>query len=376
MYCGERLARKNRKEKTASYPKHRKLADGTLLGQLMVDGRRVTVKARTEKEYRVKIDALRTGVMEMKASPEKRPLKKVVRDYIDKNDSVLSPSTIRGYETIYLNRFKPYMDKETGKIDFQVMINEESRLVAPKTIKNAWGLVSASFRDAKIPVPEVNLPAVPDQEEDFLDYEQIQIFLDAVKGDSCEAAALLMLHSLRLSELLKLDVSDIRDGEIHVRGAIVHDKNHKLVEKKTNKNRTSARTIPVMIPRLLEVLTEEGKIVTFHPTAIRSHIEKACERAGLPKCSPHDIRRSFASLCYHLKWSERAVMEIGGWNDLSTVHKFYIKLSRKDLNSDIQNMRNYYGFTTGSEKHPDPCCYHCTCFHRHITFNIPGTELH
>lgn len=350
MFCGERLARKKRKEKTVNYPKPRKLADGSLLGQLMVDRQRVTVKAATEKEYRAKIDALRTGIMEMKAHPEKRPLKMVLREYIDKNDSVLSPSTIRGYESSYKNRFKAYMETEIGKIDFQKMINDESKNKAPKTVVNGWGLVTAAFNDAKIPVPEVNLPTVPESEEDFLDYEQIQTFLKAVKGDACEAAALLMLHSLRLSELLKLDVADIRNNEIHVRGAIVHDKNHKLVEKKTNKNRTSTRTVPVMISRLTEILPAEGKVVTFHPTAIRKHVEGACEKAGLPKCSPHDLRRSFASLCYHLKWSERAVMEIGGWHDLNTVHKFYIKLSKKDLDSDVQNMRNYYGFTTDAGK--------------------------
>lgn len=350
MFCGERLARKKREEKTASYPKYRKLADGSLLGQLMVDGQRTTIKARTEKEYKAKIDALRTGVMEMKAHPEKRPLKKVIRAYIDKNDGVLSPATIRGYETIYLNRFKSYMEKEIGKIDFQVMVNEEAKLVAPKTVKNAWGLVSSSFTDAKIPVPDINLPAVPESEEDFLDYEQILVFLDAIRGDDCEPEALLMLHSLRLSEVLKLDASDISGGWIRVKGAVVHDKNHKLVEKKTNKNRTSTREVPVMIPRLSEVIPKGGKVAKYHPTAIRSHIEKVCERAGLPVCSPHDLRRSFASLCYHLKWSERAVMEVGGWNDINTVHKFYVKLSKKDLNADIKSMQNYYGFTTGSEK--------------------------
>lgn len=350
LFCGERVARKKRDSKQVKYPKYRTLADGSLLGQLMVDGKRETIKAASEKEYRARIDALRTGVMELKAHPEKRQLKQVLREYIDKNDQVLSPSTIRGYETIYDNRFKAYMDKPVGSIDFQQMLNEEAKTKSPKTIKNSWGLISAAFRDAKIPVPDVNLPAVPASDEDFLDHEQIQTFLEAIKGDKCEAAALLMLHSLRLSELLAVNADDIKNNQIHVKGAIVHDKNHKLVEKKTNKNRTSTRTVPVMIPRLLELIPEDGKVVTWHPTAIRDHVENACEKAGLPKCSPHDLRRSFASLCYHLGWSERAIMAIGGWNNLDTVHKVYVKLSQKDLSDDIRNMQNYYGFTTESEK--------------------------
>lgn len=352
LYCGERVSRKKRGSKRVKYPKYRTLADGSLLGQLMVGGKRETIKAATEREYRARIDALRTGVMEMKAHPEKRPLKMVLRDYIDKNDAVLSPATICGYETIYRNRFKGYMDKPVGEIDFQQLINEEARLHAPKTVLNSWGLISPALGDAKIPVPEVNLPAVPESEEDFLDYEQIQIFLKAIRGDRCETAALLMLHSLRMSELLKLDAGkDIKDDTIIVRGAVVPDKNFQLVEKKTNKTAVSARTIPIMIPRLAELLPEEGKAVTVPRSTLNRRIVQICESAGLPPCSPHDLRRSFASLGYHLRWSERSIMAIGGWSDLDTVHKIYVKLSEKDVAADVKAMQDYYQITTaGSSK--------------------------
>ncbi len=347
MVCGERVARKRKESSPLRYPKHRTLSDGSLLGQLMVGGARVTIKAWTEKEYKARVDALRAGVSEMKAHPDKRPLKTVLRSYIDKNDAVLSPSTIRGYETIYDNRFKSYMDSPIAGIDFQQMINEEARTASPKTIKNAWGLIHAAFRDAKLPVPEVNLPAIPESNEDFLDYEQIQTFLNVVKGDRCETAALLMLHSLRMSELLKLDAeTDVTKTEIFVRGAMVPDKHFHLVEKQTNKNRTSTRTVPIVIPRLQELLPESGKVVAVPRSTLNRRIVEICTAAGLPPCSPHDLRRSFASLGYHLKWSERAIMAIGGWSNLDTVHRIYVKLSQKDVAEDIQAMRDYYGFTT------------------------------
>lgn len=184
MICGERIARKKKEKKPpAKYPKYRILADGSLLGQLMVNGTRETIKAENERQYKAKIDALRTGVSEMKRHPEKRPLKQIIREYIDKNDGVLSPSTICGYEIIYRNRFKDYMDLQAGKIDYQEMLNKESKDIAPKTLENSWSLVTTAFRDAKIPVPDVNLAAVPEPDEDFLDYEQIQIFLKAIHGD-------------------------------------------------------------------------------------------------------------------------------------------------------------------------------------------------
>ena len=350
MLCGERVARKS-KSAGPRYPKFRKLKEGFSC-QIMVDGQREVIWAETERKLRAEIDARREKIVELKVHPEKRSLDQIVRAYIDKNDSTLSPATIRGYEIIYNNRFKDYMPIEAGKIDFQEMVNEEAKESAPKTVKNAWALISPALKDAGVPVPDVNLPSVPDYDGDFLDHDQIQLFLKAIRGDSCEAAALLMLHSLRMSELLKLETDDIVNGQIRIRGAVVPDKNNKFVEKKTNKNRTSSRTVPVMIPRLAEVLPAEGKIVTVHPSTIRTHIENACIAAGVPVCSPHDLRRSFASLGFHLQWSELAIKTIGGWSNMQTVHRIYVKLYQNDLNSDVNKMKNYYQITSASDGAP------------------------
>lgn len=351
MFCGERLARKRREKKSAPrYPRPRTLADGTLLGQLMVDGERVTVKASSEAEYRARIDGIRAGILERKAHPERRTLQSVLRAYIDKNDAVLSPSTLRGYEGIIRNRFKAYMDKPVGKLDFQRMVNDEAKIVAPKTVYNAWALVTAALRDANLPVPEINRPQIPESDEDFLDHDQVLIFLDAIRGDSCELAMLLMLHGLRMSELLKLEADDVREGQIHIRGAVVQDKHQKFVEKNTNKNRTSARTVPVMIGRLTELLPESGKLVTVRPNTCYRHVIAACEHAGLPLCSPHDLRRSCASLGYFLGWSELTIMDVLGWHDFNTAHRFYLKLAKQDLTASVQTMVNHYKITTATEK--------------------------
>ncbi len=348
-WCGEKQVGQ-KKARQPKYPAYRVLADGTLLGQLMVNGQRETIKADTEKEYRAKIDGIRAGVIELKKHPEKRPLKEIVQAYIDKNDGVLSPETIRGYDGIRKNRFSVYMTKSVCDIDFQEMVNEEAKTKAPKTVRNAWGLVRTALTAAGLDYPDLNLPQVPVSDEDFLDFEQIGRFLEEIRGDSAECAALLMLHSLRTSELLKLDVCDIADGVIHVRGAMVRDKNHHLVEKRTNKNRTSARDVPIMIPRLLEILPESGKAVTVSPAGFRKHILSACERAHLPACSPHDLRRSFASLAKHLRWDPSTLMRVGGWSTMETVNRVYAKLASGDRDKDVERMRNYYQVTTEAKE--------------------------
>ena len=74
-WCGEKQVRSRKKKPEPKSPKPRTLADGSLLGQLMVDGRRETIKAKDEAEYKARIDAIRTGVLELKAHPDRRPQK-------------------------------------------------------------------------------------------------------------------------------------------------------------------------------------------------------------------------------------------------------------------------------------------------------------
>lgn len=342
MFCGEKLVKTKKDKKAVSVPKPRQLKNGEWMGQIMVNGSRYTVKGKTPEEYTQKAQAVKSRIIEMSKPAPDITLKKAIRNYIDMNENVLSPSTIRGYEIIYKNRFKKYMERSISAINYQAMINEEAARLSPKTVANSWGLVAPAITAAGVKPPEIKKPQVPESDEDYLDYEQIKTFLTAVQGHRVECAALLALHGLRMSELLDLDVSQIDKEHIYVRGATVVDKDNKLVHKATNKNRTSRRVVPVLIPRLLEVLPPDGKAVRRHPNTVSRNIKEVCAAANLPECSAHDLRRSFASLAYHLKWDSMTTMRIGGWSNLQTVEKVYRKLAEKDKNADIEKMLAYY----------------------------------
>lgn len=344
--CGARLAKLPKKE--LSVPKPRQRADGRWVGQLMVDGKRVYVTGKTVEEYELQARATKAGLIASRDEPPKLTLGEAIDRYIASNENILSPSTLRGYEIVRKYRFTGYMNREIASIQWQSMINEEAGKASAKTVKNAWGLVSASLNAAGENVPAVNLPKVPRQETPFLDYEQIQTFLAAMKDQPGELAALLGLHSLRQSEIFGLRAKDIRDGYIYVDKAIVPDAQNIFVEKKTTKTAKSTRAIPVMIPRLLEILPEpsDNRLVTERPSTVYNRIKRVCIKAGLPEMGAHGLRRSFASLCYHLRIDERTVMQLGGWSNMQTVHNFYIKLAQTDENEGVKKLRNYFGFTT------------------------------
>lgn len=188
---------------------------------------------------------------------EKLPtLGNAIDTYIANRNAVLSPSTIRGYKTIRKTRFSNMMDRSLSDIsddEWQIACNAEAKLCSAKTLKNAWGFIASVLLDAtgRQP-PKVKLPQVVQNERPFLEPEQIRPFIESVNGTAVEVPALLALSSLRRSEIMALrwENIDLKNRTIRVKGAAVFNSENKLEHKPENKNRSSARTIPIMIDEL------------------------------------------------------------------------------------------------------------------------------
>ena len=326
-------------------PKPTRREDGTWTARIMVAGERVRVDGNTEEEYYQKAKATKAGLIEMKKAAPKLMLGTAIDNYIKDNDAVLSPSTINAYKSYRKTRFKAFMDEDVSAINYQQMINEESKLVKPKTVHNAFRLVTASLAHAKVPICPINLPPKCKVQRPWLDYQQIATFLIALRGKPYELGALLALNGLRRSEILHLTSDDIdtERGLIYVRGASVIGENNKLTDKATNKTTASSRVVNIVIPRLNELIDgKEGKLITTNPTTMYGLINGLCEKHGLPQVGVHGLRHSFASLAYHLGWSEMTTMREGGWSNPDTVHRIYTHLAAQDANEDIQKMKDFY----------------------------------
>ena len=347
-FCGSKLFKTDKKEK--AIPKPVQLKDGRWRGQIMVDGQRQVVYGSTLEEYEINARAVKAGLIELTSKKSDPTLGELIDNYINSKSEVLSPSTVRNYSGVRKYRFQAFVDTPVSRIDFQEMIILESRLCAPMTLKGAWAVVTSSLRAAGIVVPSVNLPRIPKKDLPWLDYQQIRVLLEAVKGSPCELAVILALHSLRSAELLALTAEDIYDGHLHVNKTIVLNAQNDFVHNGSTKTVCSSRAIPVIIPRLYDLLPPSGRLVRHDPNFVRRQINAICEDCGLPKIGFHGLRRSFASLGYHLGWSERSIMQIGGWTTFEVVHRFYIKLSQDDLLNDVKRMQDYYQITTDSEK--------------------------
>lgn len=345
-FCGEKQIRERKKKAEIKVPAPKQLPSGTWFNRVTVNGERVSISAETEKEYYAKARAAKAGLIEVPDKQKKMTLSTACKEYNKKRDSVLSPSTIRGYETIARTRFQNYMEKDIHSIDWQKMINDEAKVCKAKTIKNAWGYIRSVLKDAGVNAPVVTLPQIVPNELPWLEPEQIPIFLNAVKDKPCELAALFALHGLRRSELYALTPSKIYDGMIHVEGSSVLGPDG-VVKKDTNKNESSRRNVKIRIPRLQELIEkdtrdEDEPYITVGINKMYSQINTACKNAGLPLVGLHGLRRSFASLAYSLGWSEMQTMKEGGWSDRETMNKKYIKLAEADAEKQSDSMTKFF----------------------------------
>ena len=331
-------------------PTARKLPSGSWFVRVTVDGETISITRPTEREALAEAMALKARLKEAKKLPKRIRLRDAANNYIDSRTSVLSPATICGYKTIVKTRFQSLMDQDITTLTTQICqraVDRESREVSAKTLKNAWAFVAAVIADITGERPAVRLKPVIKKERPFLQPEQIDTFLNAIRGRSIEIPALLALSSLRRSEILDLQWKDIdlHSQVVHVRGAAVFDENWKLVHKDENKNRASRRDVPMIAPlhaALSQAAQTEGYVVTLNPSYIYEGINRVCEENGLPKVGIHGLRHSFASLAYHLGIPEKIAMKIGGWANAATMHEIYTHLSDADIRKHASAFTDFF----------------------------------
>lgn len=348
-WCGEKQIKERKKKDEIKIPTPRKLASGSW--RIYLDAEKQSVTEPTKDLCIARAKAIRAGFIAQKKSAPKLTVGDAIDKMLLERGPSLSPSTRRNYKSYRNNHFQSLMDRGISglsKSDWQIAIREELANNSPKTVSNAWALITATMSYLDIEKPDVTLAKFKKGGKPSLDYEQIKKFVPLLRGQPVELAAMLGLHSLRRSEIMALQRSDIhtekRGGEfIRVSGSVVFDENNKLVHKETNKTSKSTRDIPVMIPRLLELLPQEdGPLITCNPNTIWARVNRLCKKNSLPAIGVHGLRRSFCSLAYHLGWSEERTMRVGGWDDLKTVHECYLDEAQKDKDRDSQRMKRFY----------------------------------
>lgn len=332
-------------------PQPRQLPSGAWNIRVQVDGNSYSITKSTAKACMAEALAIKAKTLKKtKSERGKLTLTSAIDRYIEQRENILSPSTVAGYRRVQKQRFKSAMKldiRKTTPEQWQRIVNQEAKMVSAKTLKNAWAFVSGVIYDLTGERISVTLPQKVENTMGYLRHGEIPLFLAALEGDVAYIPALLALSSLRMSEVLGLRWSavDLKKGVVYVRETAVRDENGKLARKKTTKNSSSRRAVPIIQPlrEALESAPRNGDyVVTVTEGTIRRHYQAAAERAGVPYVGAHGLRHSFASLACYLGMREETAMAVGGWADYHTMKKIYTHVAEEDIVADAATMLTFY----------------------------------
>lgn len=246
-------------------------------------------------------------------------IQSAVRRYIDSKDGVLSPATIRGYESIYNLRFcgsfgKNKLNDITSQ-QIQIWVSDLSKSRTPKTVRNIYGLLLPALEmfapDLHV---KVQLSAKKKAELYCPSDADVKHLLESLRNDpDLERAVLLAAFGpLRRGEICALTDADISGNVISVTKSYVRGKDN-IWHLKVPKTYASYRTIPFPDAVIACFDGIKGPLVSLTPDAITHRFKRALENAGLPNFRFHDLRHYSASIMHAIGVPDQYILQRGGW---------------------------------------------------------------
>ena len=249
--------------------------------------------------------------------------------YIDAKRGVLSPSTIRLYESMQKKRFKSIEDvaiRRLTKTVVQTWISELSASgLEPKSVRNYYGLLTAAVAmqddtiriHAQLPQPKKFESYCPSDADINALITQIQRNGD---GELLRAVLLAAFGPCRRSEVCALTSDDIHGTTVYIRRAVVKDQNGSWVLKYP-KTKDSYRKIvyPSFVTDLCKGI--QGNIIQSTPDSIGDKFRDTLKQAGIRHFRFHDLRHYGASIMMYMGVSQRTIESRGGWSPNSPVLK-------------------------------------------------------
>jgi len=289
----------------------------------------------SQAEVSIKISELLT-----KADVSNDTFGSCAQSYIESKSNVLSPSTIKGYNSL-LNKSIPdqFKDKkisELTQVDIQLVINDYAATHSPKTTRNLHCFISSvlgQFRPQMI--INTTLPQRVVIEPNLPTLEDINRILEICTPQFHIALQLAML-GMRRSEICAATIDDLEGNTLHINKAMVTDTNNNWVIKTT---KTAAGTRDIYLPdNLVNEIKETGCIYEGYPNSIYDALQNYQDKLGIEHFSLHALRHFYASYCHSKGMTDADIMASGGWKSEYTMKNIYrqsIKKNKEEMQKKI-----------------------------------------
>ena len=250
--------------------------------------------------------------------------------YIKIKSNVLSPSTIRSYENIKRNALAIIVDKkldQLNNITIQAVINEYSASHSPKSVRNAYGLLTAVLKMYRPNfTPAVSLPQKKKVDIYIPTEDEIKTILKLSKGTPLETPLKLAIFGgLRAGEICALTPEDINDNCASVTKSLVFgidDTWHAKTPKSYSGNRT------VILPNKINLkINSNGRITEYNPHSLSQAYHKFLIINNLPLHRFHDLRHFYISTLFDIGVPEKYIIAQVGHSSSSITKRVYDHIS-------------------------------------------------
>jgi len=285
-----------------------------------------TAETKRESEYMAAEFAL--GKKKTSSHSKKLTVDEAVKNYLDIKRDILSPTTLRGYQSISNNLMKDigYIAvRDLNSANIQAWIGKLSISHKPKTVKNVYGLFSAVIDTY---YPELHFKIKLPQKEKINTYVPtdndikalIEYFYNKDK-DMLIASYLAAFGTLRRSEICALTSEDIIGNTVKINKAMVLGNNKEWIIKST-KNTSSTRD--VVLPQfVIDTFPKKGPLVNINPSRVSDRFIKALKRLNIHHFRFHDLRHYSASIMHAIGIPDVYIMQRGGWSSDGTLKNIY-----------------------------------------------------
>lgn len=262
-------------------------------------------------------------------------------EYISIKENVLSPSTIRGYESIFKNTPESLKRMRLDQIDSAVVqkyVNIYAADHSPKSTRNYYGLIYAIMYTF-IPSMHISvtLPQKIKKEPYIPSEEEVKKIFEYFKGTKYECVIILMAMGLRRGEACAITSDDLDGNVLHISKSKVLTKDNKWVVKPFPKNTNSTRSI--IIPDMVaELIRKQGYVYNDCPNEIYKPLRRAERALGIQQFSGHKLRHYFISYAHSLGITNANIMTMTGHSSEKTLTEIYRhSMKKQEAQEEIAN---------------------------------------
>lgn len=278
--------------------------------------------------------------------------------YIAVKSSVLSPSTIKNYKAFRRTGMQHLMGVPLQRItqsDLQAAINVEAATLAAKTVRNHYGVITATMA-MYVPNIRMNITLPQRQKPDICipAEKDIKLILNAAKDTPMDAPLhLAACCGMRRGEICALKWSDInfKKNTLTIRSAVVYDENEQLVEKapKTKAGKRTVYMLPVVADSLKRTkATQEAEgekssnVVPLTPAAMINRFIRLQTKLDIPKFRFHDLRHYTVSVMLLLNIPKKYIADYVGHETENMIDQVYGHIMQEKKASFTDQLQDYF----------------------------------